>query len=164
MTEFHSLQLPGTIPRTPHSVLIKCEMPEPLNSTITNSAATSFILARVDLTSGKPYRMKSEIYSKKNSAWQQCGFFLCSVVRCIVTDIIFRSRGIYSTVLCRWRGGIAGSRGTRHSSLCSVSPHAAGRERPCSWSIKLPVSPYGYLQHSEFHNWIWIITWACNEV
>ena len=57
-------------------------------------------------------------------------WLLCGVVRCIVTDIIVRSRGLNSTVLWRWSGGIAGSRGTRHSSLCAASPHAAGRERP----------------------------------
>jgi len=62
---------------------------------------------------------------------------LCGVVRDIITDIIVRSRGLHFTVLCRRSGGIAGSRGTRHSSLCSSSSHAAGRERPCYGSIQL---------------------------
>ena len=77
---------------------------------------------------------------------------LFGAFRRIVTDIVVRSRGLHSTVLCRWSGKIAGSRGTRHSSLCSVSSHAAGTEEPCNGSIQPPMSPYEYLQYSEFHN------------
>jgi hypothetical protein len=121
-----------------------------ISSTVTNSAATPlFVQEWIWHPAGR-------IDSVRNVFEEECSLttlrFLCGAVRCVVTDIIVRSRGLHSIVLCRWSGGFFGSSGTRHSSLCSASSHTAGTERPCYGSIQPPVSPYEYLQHSEFHN------------